>query len=72
VQDKQREILRESLEESVCSRFGTDFQERLGTNPKENFMCEKLLKFIAVVGGRTVRIRTVHTTRKKGHKNRGI
>jgi hypothetical protein len=40
------------------------FQERLGTNPKENFLCEKLLKVIGFVGGRTIQIRTGSTTRK--------
>jgi hypothetical protein len=52
-------------------------QDKVGTNPKGNFMCV-LISFV-VVGGRTVRIRTVYTTRREGtifeaacwHKNRG-
>jgi hypothetical protein len=40
-------------------------QGRLGTFPKEKF-CVSVLIFIVVVGGRTVRIRTVRTARKEG------
>jgi hypothetical protein len=30
-----------------------------------------VLSYFSVVGGRTVRIRTVRTTRERGHENRG-
>jgi hypothetical protein len=42
-----------------------DFQERLGTNPKENLWL-RLAEVYSHVRGHTIHIHTIRTTRKKG------
>jgi hypothetical protein len=48
-----------------AANFGHFSQEILGTFPKE-FFCVRGAENIVVVGGHTVRIHTVRTTRRKG------
>jgi hypothetical protein len=59
---------RESLREESEQLGGHISQDKVGTNPKEIFLCECCPYFLLL--GRTVRIRTVRTTRR-GHDFRG-
>jgi hypothetical protein len=67
---KRLRDFREKLREESGQQGGGISQGRLGTFPKEN-LCVSVLIFITFVGGRTVRIRTVYTTREIWNKFRG-